>query len=52
MNIQSMKYSRLQLEKAEKEAQVDLQASEITTSEEHFQKQLQQIEVYGIYIEV
>ena len=48
MNIQSMKYSRLQLEKAEKEAQVELQASEITTSEEHFQKQLQQIEVYGI----
>ena len=39
------------MEKAEKEAQVELQASEITTSEERLQKQLQQIEVYGIYIE-
>ena len=48
MNIQSMKYSRLQLEKAEKETQVELQASKITTSEERLQKQLQQTEVYGI----
>ena len=53
MNILTMKFiflSRLQLEKVliEKEAQVELQASEITASEErmkHLQTQLQQTEV-------
>ena len=53
MNIQTMKclsLSRLQLEKVltEKEAQVEVMASEITASEErmgHLQTQLQQTEV-------
>ena len=52
-NIQTMKHislSRLQLEKilTEKEAQVELQTSEITATEErmrHLQTQLQQTEV-------